>query len=337
MNSVARVMSLVAVTVLVAFALGSWLAWHEMKRVMQSSVVMSGSVLFRIESGSNLSRIARDLEAHGWISHHRLFVLRAWLDGFASSIQAGTYEVSPGDTPQKMLEAFRTGDTKTFDVTFIEGSRFADMRRVLAAQPHLLHTIEDKSDAEIMAELGVTEIPAEGMFFPSTYRYEAGSRDIELLARARTQLQEILNREWEERAEDLPYTSPYDALIMASIIEEETGRPQERREVAGVFVRRLKRGMKLQTDPTVIYGLGKAFDGNLRRADLEGDTPYNTYTRSGLPPTPVALPGADAIAAALDPAPGKALYFVARGDGTHQFSKTLNEHNAAVRRYQPRR
>ena len=337
MNSVARVMSLVAVTVLVAFALGSWLAWHEMKRVMQSSVVMNGSVLFRIESGSNLSRIARDLEAHGWISHHRLFVLRAWLDGFASSIQAGTYEVSPGDTPQKMLEAFRTGDTKTFDVTFIEGSRFADMRRVLAAQPHLLHTIEDKSDAEIMAELGVTEIPAEGMFFPSTYRYEAGSRDIELLARARTQLQEILNREWEERAEDLPYTSPYDALIMASIIEEETGRPQERREVAGVFVRRLKRGMKLQTDPTVIYGLGKAFDGNLRRADLEGDTPYNTYTRSGLPPTPIALPGADAIAAALDPAPGKALYFVARGDGTHQFSKTLNEHNAAVRRYQPRR
>ena len=337
MNSVARVMSLVAVTVLVAFALGSWLAWHEMKRVMQSSVVMSGSVLFRIESGSNLSRIARDLEAHGWISHHRLFVLRAWLDGFASSIQAGTYEVSPGDTPQKMLEAFRTGDTKTFDVTFIEGSRFADMRRVLAAQPHLLHTIEDKSDAEIMAELGVTEIPAEGMFFPSTYRYEAGSRDIELLARARTQLPEILNREWEERAEDLPYTSPYDALIMASIIEEETGRPQERREVAGVFVRRLKRGMKLQTDPTVIYGLGKAFDGNLRRADLEGDTPYNTYTRSGLPPTPIALPGADAIAAALDPAPGKALYFVARGDGTHQFSKTLNEHNAAVRRYQPRR
>ena len=337
MNSVARVMSLVAVTVLVTFALGSWRAWHEMERVMQSSVVMSGSVLFRIEPGSNLSRIARDLEAHGWISHHRLFVLRAWLDGFASSIQAGTYEVSPGDTPQKMLEAFRTGDTKTFDVTFIEGIRFADMRRVLAAQPHLLHTIEDKSDEELMAELGVTEIPAEGMFFPSTYRYEAGSRDIELLARARTQLQEILNREWEERAEDLPYASPYDALIMASIIEEETGRAQERREIAGVFVRRLKRGMKLQTDPTVIYGLGKAFDGNLRRADLEGDTPYNTYTRSGLPPTPIALPGADSIAAALDPAPGKALYFVARGDGTHQFSKTLNEHNAAVRRYQLRR
>ena len=236
-----------------------------------------------------------------------------------------------------MLEAFRTGDTKTFDVTFIEGSRFADMRRVLAAQPHLLHTIEDKSDEELMAELGVPEIPAEGMFFPSTYRYEAGSRDIELQARACTQLQEILNREWEERAEDLPYASPYDALIMASIIEEETGRAQERREIAGVFVRRLKRGMKLQTDPTVIYGLGKAFDGNLRRADLEGDTPYNTYTRSGLPPTPIALPGADAIAAALDPAPGKALYFVARGDGTHQFSKTLNEHNVAVHRYQLRR
>ena len=313
------------------------MAWREMQRVMNTPLTITAPVLFTIEPGAGMSRIARDLEAQGWIAHHGLFVLRARLDGVASLIQAGTYEIARGDTPALILARIRAGETKNFAVTFIEGSRFSDMRRVLAAQPHLEDTIDSKSDREIMHELGLAHRSPEGMFFPSTYEYAVGSSTLSVLRRAHTRLGQILDRAWKNRAADLPYASPYEALIMASIIEKETGRAEERPEIGGVLVRRLKKGMKLQTDPTVIYGLGPAFDGNLKRVDLSRDTPYNTYTRTGLPPTPIAMPGAAAIAAAIDPAAGKALYFVAKGDGTHQFSETLQQHNAAVQRYQLRK
>ncbi len=337
MSRASRLIGLIVVLATAVAATGGIIAWREMGRVMQTPLSISSPQLFTIDPGTNMSQVARNIEAEGWITHHGLFVLRARLDGIASLIQAGTYEIAPEDTPALILSRFRAGDTKNFAVTFIEGSRFADMRRVLAAQPHLEHTIDSKSDLKILAELGVAKRSLEGMFFPSTYEYSVGSTDRSVLERAHERLCQILDEAWDSRAADLPYASAYEALIMASIIEKETGQAEERRSIGGVLVRRLKKGMKLQTDPTVIYGLGDAFDGNLKRVDLTRDTPYNTYTRAGLPPTPIAMPGEAAIAAATDPAAGKALYFVAKGDGTHQFSETLQQHNAAVRRYQLRK
>ena len=337
MSRVLRLFGSIVVIAMIAGILAGIFTWREMERVMNAPLNISAPNLFTIESGATLSSIARDMEAQGWIAHYGLFVARARIDGVASLIQAGTYEIGPGDTPALILARFRAGDTKNFAVTFIEGSRFTDMRRVLAAQTHLEHTIDLKSDGEVMVELGLDARFPEGLFFPSTYEYAVGSSDLSVLKRAYERLQQILDRAWDTRAASLPYALPYEALIMASIIEKETGQAEERPEIGGVLVRRLMKGMKLQTDPTVIYGLGDAFDGNLRRVDLTRDTPYNTYTRAGLPPTPIAMPSAAAISAATDPAPGKALYFVAKGDGTHQFSDTLQQHNAAVRRYQLRK
>lgn len=316
-------------------ALGTlWLAWAESERVLDAPIRVTEPVLYRLDRGASMARLARDFETHGWVAHATLFALRARLDGHARGLKAGTYAIAPGDTPRAVLERLVAGRTAQFDVTFIEGSTFAELRERLAAAPHLGQTLAGLDDAGVLAALGIERASAEGLFFPSTYRYEAGSDDRELLERAHRRLLAELDAAWQARDPELPYATPYEALIMASIVEKETGRADERRAIAGVFVRRLVLGMKLQTDPTVIYGLGDAFDGNLRRADLRRDTPFNTYTRHGLPPTPIAMPGAAAIRAALDPAPGQALYFVARGDGTHAFSETLAEHNAAVRKYQ---
>ena len=233
-----------------------------------------------------------------------------------------------------LLSHMVAGNTKSFSVTFVEGMRFDDMLRILADTPHITSVLTGLDHQEIMRRVGQPEQHPEGQFFPATYDFGHGSEDITILRRAYQRMRRELADAWRERDPELPYETPDEALVMASIIEKETGLASERAEIAGVFVRRLRRGMKLQTDPTVIYGLGAAFDGNLRRADLRRDTPYNTYTRHGLPPTPIALPGADAIHAALHPAPGNSLFFVARGDGSHQFSATLAEHNRAVRRYQ---
>ena len=313
-----------------------WLA-GEIARVFAAPLVLDAPRLVTIAPGTGLEDIARQLEAEGWISDARLLSLRARYDGTARKVKAGTYEARPGDTLDRLLARMIAGQTKVFHITFIEGCTFADMRRVLADAPHLRHTLRGLEPPPIMAALGITEVAAlEGQFFPDTYAYAAGTRDLEILRRAHQRLRELLDDLWQDRAENLPYRSPYEVLIMASIIEKETGRAEERAAIAGVFTRRLVLGMKLQTDPTVIYGLGSAFDGDLRRADLARDTPYNTYTRSGLPPTPIAMPGGHALAAALAPAPGSALYFVAKGDGAHHFSDTLTEHNAAVRRYQLR-
>ena len=329
-----RLLLLATVTVAAAVVLALAVAVTESARAMKAPIRLTAPVLFEIAPGSNLSAVARALEAEGYLTHHLFLEIRARLDGSARAIKAGTYEIRDGATPADLLADFTQGRTKVFEVTFIEGSRFSDLRHVLAMQARLRQLTAGKTDQQVMDALGLPGEAPEGRFFPSTYHYEAGSTDLALLERALRRMQEILDERWQKRQADLPYNSPYEALIMASIVEKETGRADERRAIAGVFVRRLVKGMKLQTDPTVIYGLGSDFDGDLRSADLVRDTPYNTYTRQGLPPTPIAMPGAASIEAALDPAAGSALYFVAKGDGSHHFSASLREHDLAVRQYQ---
>jgi UPF0755 protein len=232
------------------------------------------------------------------------------------------------------LALFASGRSIQYPVTLVEGRRFRDVVGELAEVSVLEHELTGLSDAEVMERVGIDEAHPEGWLFPDTYLVVRGSTDVALLRRAYERMQEVLAEEWANRSEDLPLATPYDALILASIIEKETGVAEERPAIAGVFVRRLQRGMRLQTDPTVIYGMDDAFDGDIRRADLRRETPYNTYVIDGLPPTPIALPGREAIHAALHPADGDSLYFVARGDGRHYFSATLDEHNCAVRHYQ---
>ncbi|MGR8919646.1 MAG: endolytic transglycosylase MltG [Gammaproteobacteria bacterium] len=337
MRRVLRTGALALLVIVLAALAAAVFVQRESVRAMQATLPLDAPELVRVRPGSSTADVARDLEQRGWVPHYRLFVLRARLDGVAGRLQAGTYEAAPGDTLADLLAAMVAGRTKTFSVTFVEGSRFMEAVAVLAADDHVRSTLDGLEPAAIMAALGLEPRHPEGLFFPSTYRFDDGDSDADILRRAYARMQRELDEAWGQRDQALPYDTPYEALIMASIVEKETGRADERKAIAGVFVRRLGRGMKLQTDPTVIYGLGSAFDGNLRRADLRRDTPYNTYTRRGLPPTPIALPGAAAIEAALHPADGKALYFVAKGDGSHYFSESLREHNNAVRRYQLKR
>lgn len=313
---------------------GAWWFMQHMDRALDKPIPVTRPELFDIVAGQSIARIAQILAAKGWLERAIFLRIEASRQGVARRIQVGTYEVTPGLTPRTLLGKFVRGDVKQYQYTVVEGITFRDLRGQIARLPGVRSTTAKLSDAELMAKIGAPDELPEGRFFPSTYFYHHRTPDIELLARAYREMQRVLTLAWEKRQADLPYGTPYDALIMASIIEKETGRADERAAIGGVFVRRLQQGMKLQTDPAVIYGLGSAFDGNLRREDLGRDTPFNTYTRNGLPPTPIAMPGAEAIAAALNPAPGSALYFVARGDGTHEFSDTLAAHQRAVRKYQ---
>jgi peptidoglycan lytic transglycosylase G len=254
--------------------------------------------------------------------------------GLARSIRAGSYEIEPGVTPRTLLDKMVRGDEVLEQVRFIEGWTLRQLRTELARARNLRPLSARMSEAELMAALGSPGVPAEGRFFPDTYAYSRGVSDLTVLKRAHAALQRRLEAAWAERAPDLPLKSPDEALVLASIIEKETGRATERGLIAGVFANRLRRGMPLQTDPTVIYGLGPDFDGNLRKRDLLADGPYNTYTRAGLPPTPIALAGAASLRAAVRPEPTRALYFVARGDGSSVFSETLADHNRAVNTYQ---
>jgi UPF0755 protein len=250
------------------------------------------------------------------------------------ALRAGVYTLDKPLTPLALYATFERGDVSQAIVQFIEGRNWREVRAILAAQPLLKHDSADMSDAELLQAIGAKESHLEGLLFPDTYFYAPHTSDLDVLRRAYRLQHDKLLAAWETRTPGLPYRTPYEALIMASIVEKETGAAFERPRIAGVFLNRLKRGMRLQTDPTVIYGLGERFDGNLRKTDLQTDTPYNTYTRSGLPPTPIAMPSEAAIEAALNPARTDALYFVARGDGTHVFSSTLEAHNRAVNRYQ---
>lgn len=294
----------------------------------------AGARTFVIEPGTSLRGVAERLREEGYIERPFYFRLTARVTGAARRIQAGEYVIEPTTTPYRLLRKFEAGDVRTYALTVIEGWTFAEMMRALYGHEAIRKTLEGRDPDSVMAALGYPEQHPEGRFFPDTYRFPRGTTDLELLRQAYARMERILAEEWGGRVEDLPLETPYEALILASIVERETGAPDERARIAGVFVERLERGMRLQTDPTVIYGMGDDFDGNIRFRDLRRDTPYNTYTRGGLPPTPIALPSREAIHATLHPERRGELYFVSTGDGRHVFSRTLDEHNEAVIEYQ---
>jgi len=304
-------------------------------RFQYQTVSISGSErTFLIESGSNIKTIAQQLSSEKIIEDPWLFILLAKVKGVETRVRAGEYRLQSAQSPADLLTLFTQGQSIQYRFTIIEGWVFRQMIKELQHQPAIKNTLKGKSDAEIMSAIGLQGQHPEGLFFPDTYSFPKGTSDVEFLKRAYHIMQKHLQREWDDRAPDLPINTSYEALILASIIEKETAAASERPLIASVFIQRLRRKMRLQTDPTVIYGLGESFDGDIRFRDLESDTPYNTYLHKGLTPTPIALPGLEAIRAALHPADGKALFFVSKGDGTHYFSKTLKEHNKAVRKYQ---
>jgi UPF0755 protein len=289
---------------------------------------------FSISPGMSLKSAAENLAREGVLDSPLPFVVLGRALGKAGQIKAGSYVLEQRLSPLELLEKITVGDTLLGKVTIIEGWTFRQMRQAQDAHPRLRHDSQSMTDSEILAAIGASERHPEGLFFPDTYFFDVDSSDLGVLRRAYHAMQEQLARVWAEREPGLPYRNPYEVLIMASIIEKETGAPEERPLIASVFINRLRIGMRLQTDPTVIYGLGARFDGNLRKVDLITDTPYNTYTRAGLTPTPIALPGTAALQAAVRPETSKYLYFVAKGEGRHQFSRSLDEHNRAVNRYQ---
>lgn len=289
---------------------------------------------FHVSAGDSLRAVAISLHEQGVMPYPWLARLYGRWSGVDQQLKRGEYFVRPGTTAKQLLDQLRAGRVVQHQLTLPEGITLGQAVRILEADSRLVSVLSGATDARIL-ELVKPRTTGEGLFFPDSYYFERGSSDWELLQRAHRDMLAILQQEWLEREPELPYESPYEALIMASIIEKETGLPSEREQIAGVFVRRLVKGMRLQTDPTVIYGLGEDFDGNLRRSHLSDDSnPYNTYRHAGLPPTPIALPGRASIRAALHPAKGDAIYFVARGDGGHVFSNTLADHEQAVRKYQ---
>ena len=287
-----------------------------------------------IQPKTGLKSIANQLVEQGVLKEPWRFVILAILLNKESNLQAGDYTLNRNVTPYQLLLSLNHGKTTQGSVTFIEGRTFSQMLIKLKKNDAIKQTVNEMSESEILRFIGSNYSVAEGLFFPDTYYFDRNTADIVLLQRSYETMRSKINEAWEGRSPDLPYKDSYEALIMASIIEKETGRASERPMIAGVFVNRLRIGMRLQTDPTVIYGMGVQYNGNIRKKDLLTDTPYNTYTRNGLPPTPIAMPGQASIEAALHPANTKALYFVGKGDGTHAFSNNLEEHNRAVVKYQ---
>ncbi len=299
--------------------------------------IPASGMTFEIRSGENLKSVAHRLHEKGVLDTPLYFVaLGRYLD-FDSRLKAGEFQLLAGINPEQLLEQLANGQVVQHSLTLIEGETFADMMLRISQNNVLEHTLADLDNETVMAAIGRPGEHPEGRFLPETYHFPRGTSDVAFLRRAYQEMDGFLRQAWEERAPNLPLKNAYEALILASIVEKETGVAAERPVIAGVFIRRLKKKMRLQTDPTVIYGIGPGFDGDIRYRDLRTDTPYNTYTRFGLTPTPIALPGREAILAALHPADGESLYFVARGDGSHHFSSTLKEHNRAVDRYQRKR
>ncbi len=326
-----KLRALLLIVSFVALAAFGWLYYFANKELP----LPESPFRFSLKGGSTMTTVARQLTDSDLLSEPWTFVTLARMLGKSTKIKAGDYELDHDMTPLALLRLLASGQqAEQVPVQFIEGQTFSEMRKLLDEHPDLKHDSKNLSEAEILRALGVLETRAEGMFFPDTYLVIPGTSDLKLLQRAYAAMQSHLASAWETRDEALPYADAYQALIMASIIEKETGQPSERPVIGSVFINRLKSKMLLQTDPTVIYGMGPLFDGNLRKADLQRDTPYNTYTRPGLPPTPIAMPGLAAIKAALNPAASNALYFVAKGDGSHAFSANLVDHNHAVNKYQ---
>jgi len=317
--------------VLLLAAFAAWLAVYG-----NSEIMVAKPLQFSLRQGSSLRSAARQMQDAGVLGSAWQFELLARVLGHAGRIQAGNYEISRSITRFALLTKITSGDRSQDQITLVEGWTFAQLRAALDAHPAIKHDTRGIPESDIVARLRIPYPSAEGWFFPDTYYFANGTSDVAILQRAYRTMQRQLDTLWNARADGLPLENSYQALILASVIEKETGQAGERPMIAAVFVNRLKFGMKLQTDPTVIYGLGAQFDGNLRKRDLLADGPYNTYTRAGLPPTPIALPGLGALTATLNPAPGKALYFVSRGDGTSHFSNSLAEHERAVTKYQKR-
>ncbi len=325
-----RVFATLLVLAVLAAAAAGW-AW----RWWQAPLPLAAEVVeFTVEPGQTPRAVAQGWVAAGVQADERWLYWAFRLSGQAARIRAGSFALEQGDSPERLLAKMVRGEETLEQVRLLEGWTFAQAREALARAPGLRPTLAGLSDAQVMAALGAPNVPAEGRFFPDTYRYGRGVSDAVVLKQAWQAQQARLEQAWAQRAEGSPLRTPDELLTLASIVEKETGREADRALVAGVFVNRLRIGMRLQTDPTVIYGLGARFDGNLRKVDLLTDTPYNTYTRAGLPPTPIALPSQASLMAAARPASTKALYFVARGDGSSEFSETLEAHNRAVNRYQ---
>ncbi|HEV2979007.1 MAG TPA: endolytic transglycosylase MltG [Casimicrobiaceae bacterium] len=289
---------------------------------------------FSVRSGATLRAVAHELTAAGVLRADWTLVLLGRVLGVDRSIKAGNYELPAGTTLAALLAKLSQGDATQTSLTIVEGWTLRDLREAVRANAEITQTARDVADPDLMRALGAPQTPAEGWFFPDTYFFSDGTSDVSILARAYRTMQQRLNAAWAARASGLPFTSPYEALILASIVEKETGRGADRPLIASVLINRLQRGMRLQADPTVIYGLGARFDGNLSKRDLDADTAYNTYTRDGLPPTPIALPGQASLDAVLHPPPTPYLYYVSRGDGSSEFSANLPDHNRAVAKYQ---
>lgn len=317
----------IIVAIAFASAIGYW--------AVQPIVAPGGAPIpFSIKAGSSVKSSADQIAASGVPLNPTLFHLLARLSGKSAKLKAGSYELKPGTTPLALIDQLVRGEFAQESVAIIEGWTFRQMRQAIDSHPSIKHDTAALSDKELMAKISSEFKHPEGLFFPDTYMFAKGASDLQIYRQAHTLLLKRLEEAWARRAEQVPYKTPYEALIMASIVEKETGQRAERNMIAAVFVNRLRRGMLLQTDPTVIYGMGTAFHGNIRKKDLETDTPYNTYTRPGLPPTPIALPGAESLQAALNPAKSDVLYFVSRGNGTSEFTNNLVDHNRAVNKYQ---
>ena len=311
-------------------------AW-KLDSALKQPLNLTQEQLLDVPAGSTPTGTFNRLEAEGVLDD--AFWLRLYwrfnLDG--QPLHSGEYRMTPGLTAEGLIGLWQRGEVVQYSLTLVEGWNFRQVRSALAKHEKIVQTLSGLSDSEVMDKLGHPGVFPEGRFFPDTYRFVRGMTDVEFLKKAYNRLDDVLAQEWSKRAADAPYTDPYQALIMASLVEKETGVPEERGQIAGVFVRRMKIGMLLQTDPTVIYGLGEHYNGKLTRAHLKEANPYNTYLIAGLPPTPIAMVGREAIHAALNPVPGSSLYFVARGDGSHIFSDDLDAHNAAVREFQLKR
>jgi UPF0755 protein len=325
--------ALVTLVFLAVLAVAGYGAWYVATPLTTAKL----PVEVEIPPGTRFRGAADILERAGVSVRRYEFEILARLTGRERDVKAGNYQLGRALTPMELLDRLTRGDVTQAEVRFIEGWTFAQARAALDASPHLKHETAGLEDTEILAKLQVEEQHPEGLFFPDTYLFAKGSSDLAVLRRAYRTMQRHLKEEWDTRQPSVPYRTPYEALVMASIIEKETGRGSERDQIGGVLTNRLRIGMRLQVDPTIIYGLGTSFDGNLKKVHLLEDGPYNTYTRAGLPPTPISLPGRAALRAAMRPAKTDALYYVSRGDGSSQFSRNLSEHNRAVNKYQLKR
>lgn len=326
---------------IVAGAAAGWFGWTDYQRYLEQPIALSDSgELLTVQRGWSAKKVADELEQKGLIEKRHWFDLYARLSNKAGGIKSGEFHLTAPMTVPQLFDTLVKGQTVQYSLSLIEGSNWKQAIQRVAQSDDLVQTLDEQtrqSTEKLMEALGIKELYPEGQFFSDTYAFPKGTTDVDYLRRAHAMLNNVLEDEWAKRSDNLPLKTPYEALILASIVEKETAVASERPLIAGVFLSRIIKRMRLQTDPTVIYGMGDRYDGNIRRSDLTTDTPYNTYTRGGLPPTPISMVGREAIHAVLHPEATNALYFVARGDGTHQFSETLEQHNAAVRKYQLKR